>query len=142
MDLLYFDLYYSIVVCRRCQCAIVPKEIPAHLRVFHKVAEGLTNAEIRQSAKSFLAKPFHLPESTQQRQLPPNTPPIASLAVYHDGFSCRLCPAARPYVCRSETGLAHHLKAVHQWSRPRGRQSAAQQASYGLAQVALFPIAC
>jgi hypothetical protein len=118
MDLLAFHPDYKVVVCRRCQYAVVPKEIPAPLRTLHKDVEDLTGPEIRKCAQTFLTKPVDLPETTGQLQVPPDTPAIPFLALYHDGFSCRLCPSTRPYVCRTETVLTEHLRQVHQCSHP------------------------
>jgi Orsellinic acid/F9775 biosynthesis cluster protein D len=54
LDLLYFDSHYRVAVYRHCQCAVVPREIAAHLRTLHKATYDLTNAKIRRCAKSFL----------------------------------------------------------------------------------------
>jgi hypothetical protein len=35
MDLLHFDPHYKVVVYRLCQCAVVPKEVRAHLKEVH-----------------------------------------------------------------------------------------------------------
>jgi hypothetical protein len=142
LDLLYFDSHYRVVVCRRYQCAVVPREVTAHLRTLHKATDDLTDAEIRRCAKSFLTWPFDILEVTRRRQFPPDTLPIPFLALHLDGWCCRLCPTMRPYICRTQRGLTKHLKAAHQWSRRRGRQSIAHQLSNDFAQVALFPVAC
>jgi hypothetical protein len=112
-------------VCRRCQYAVVPKEIPAHLQAFHRDVEGLTSKEIRQCTEALLAEPADPPETTQQLQRLPNAPPIPFLALFHNGFACRLCPSAKPYICQAEQSLTKRLRQVHQWSRPRGHQTAA-----------------
>jgi hypothetical protein len=64
MDLLAFDPDYHVVVYRRCQYAIVPKEIPVHLQAFHRDIEGLTSKEIRQCVEALLVEPTDPLETT------------------------------------------------------------------------------
>jgi hypothetical protein len=146
-DLLAFYPNYRVVVCRHCQYAIVPKEIAAHLRTHYKEAERLTNLQICVYAERFATMPCDAPATTYKLQLPADVAPVPFLALYRDGFSCRLCPATSLYVCRKESTLKQHVKVAHHWSRRHARQSLASQgqlqlSSSLLAQVAVFPIAC
>jgi Orsellinic acid/F9775 biosynthesis cluster protein D len=121
MDLLEFNPQYKVAICLRCQCALVRTEIASHLRSLHK-KEALTNGEIRECAQKFLIKPIDPPKVTQRLQVPLSSPPIPILALYKDGFCCKLCQSTRPYVCRPLRALTDHLRRVHQRTRPRGRQ--------------------
>jgi len=142
MDLLYFDTNHKVIVCQPCQYALVPDEIANHLHSHHKAKEALTNSDISNLSQRFLAEPFDPPETIKRIQLPPDALPIPYLALYHNGFCCRLCPSTKPYVCRSERVIAIHLKQVHHWSRQRGRQSKTLPSEASLAHVAIFPVAC
>jgi len=53
--------------------------------------------------------PIHVPEEAKQIQVAIGAPLILHLAVYDDSVCCRRCPAEKPYVCRSERGIARDL---------------------------------
>jgi hypothetical protein len=68
----------------------------------------------------FAAKPLLPPDQVQQIQVPPETPPIPHLAIYHDGICCRMCKE-RPYICRNTRNMSEHLNKAHSWRGKGGR---------------------
>jgi hypothetical protein len=141
-DLLIFDFIYGVIICKICQYAIVPREIASHLRTHHQKEEGLTTQQIKTISSYCLTYPSRPPAWIKDMPLPPDTAAVPFLRLHRDGFCCRLCQLINPYVCLTEGALTDHLKKAHQWSRPRGAQSAAKQKHSGLQTVAIFPIAC
>lgn len=117
MDLLHFDPYYKVVVCRLCQCAVVPNEVCAHLKALYKANDGLMKLQICECALSFLEKPAAPPATTQQLQPLPTAPPIPFLALHRNGFRCQLCPPTKLYICCSKGHLVRHVRQAHQRAR-------------------------
>jgi hypothetical protein len=56
-------------------------------------------------------------KSSSSFALPPETTPIAYLALYYDGMACRLCPSKQPYICKESNTrcMQYHLKTAHIW---------------------------
>src|SRR6516162_8059378 len=134
MDFLYLDPTFQALICTRCQYALVPGTIAAHLRSAHK--EEVTAAEVRSCVRFWQARPIQPAKAIQQLELPIDTPPIPNLALYHDGILCRLC-TKRPFICSGKTTscMQKHLKTVHAWTGgyKRGRPpkaSLAQKIGY------------
>lgn len=141
-DILYYNPQYRVAICKPCRYALVPAEIKTHLKTRHRDEEGLTRTRIADICRRMLVHPLQHPELVSQIQVSPAAPPIPMLQLYDDGFCCKLCPPATPYICRTTGGICLHLKAEHKWSRSRGGQTTAQQLAGGLGTMATFPIAC
>jgi hypothetical protein len=141
-DILHYDSQYRVVICRPCQCAVVPCEIKSHLQRHHQKEEGLTKHEIADLCRRFLIYPLQSPELVSKIQVSPESPPIPFLRLYNDGFCCKLCPPAKPYVCRIKGGLGQHWKEEHQLSRRRGAPTTPERLMNDFDSRATFPIAC
>jgi hypothetical protein len=119
MDFLSFNSQFRILICTRCQYALVATAIAAHLKSAHKAE--LTKEDIQscvQICKTFAIQALEL---VQQIQPLLNTPPIPHLRLYLDGIRCDLCPESRPYICQARQGMSDHLHEKHQWKNPQGR---------------------
>ena len=141
-NILHYDSQYGIIICRPCQYALVPREIKSHLQMHHQKEEGLTRHEIAALCRRFLVYPLQPPELVSKIQVSPTSPPIPLLRIYHDGFCCKLCPSAKPYVCRTRSGLGQHWKEQHQLSRHRGAPTTAERLTHDFDALAAFPVAC
>jgi hypothetical protein len=95
MDFLYFDSQFCVLICTRCQYALVPGTIAAHLGSLHK--DDVAGAERKECVAFWKNKPIQPAQIIQRLDLPIDTQPILNLALYHNSISCRLCPK-RPYV--------------------------------------------
>jgi len=58
MDFLYFDLQFCVLICTRCQYALVPGTIATHLGTIHK--DEVAKAERRQCVALWENKPLQL----------------------------------------------------------------------------------
>jgi hypothetical protein len=112
MDLVVYNPTYQVLICTRCQYAIIPTALGNHLRTAHK-DERLSPVEIRSCVSFFAAKPLLLPAQLKETYIPLETRPIQHLAVFHDGMACRLCPEVGRYICQSVKTIRGHLKRVH-----------------------------
>jgi hypothetical protein len=66
MDFLHFNETYSVLICTRCQYAVVSTLIAAHLRDHHR--PELSKKDIDSCARFF--KPLLPPEQVQRIQVP------------------------------------------------------------------------
>ena len=114
MDFLYLDSVFQVLICTRCQYAIVPGTLAEHLRTLHK--KEVSKAELKTCIEFWKDQPIQAAKAIQQLELPANTPPIPNLALFHNGILCRLC-AKRPFVCSGKTisYMQTHLRTVHAW---------------------------
>lgn len=112
-EILHFDAAYGALICKPCQCAIIPSKMLSHLRGIHKKQDSLTEPRIKAMRDHFLTLPYYRPEAIRDLLIAPNTAPIPFLQLYHNGFCCLLCPATKPYTCRTERLLSDRLKGTH-----------------------------
>lgn len=140
-DILHFDPRYRVIICKPCQYTLVPREIQSHLKTHHQEEEGLTKHQIADLCRRFLTYPFQPPELVSNIQVLPVSPPIQFLRLYHDGFCCKLCPLAKPYVCRTKGSFGKHLKTEYQRCRHQGAPTIAERLANKLEHVATFLVA-
>jgi hypothetical protein len=140
--IIVFDSVFRVLICTLCECAVVPREVSSHLRSLAHRNDGLTWQQHKDLAVQCLTYPCAPPEQVRDMQMSDPSPVVPLLRLYTDSFSCKLCPAAQPYVSPNKDTFRHHLKAEHKWTRRKGRQSAAAQATLALETVAVFPITC
>jgi Orsellinic acid/F9775 biosynthesis cluster protein D len=114
MDFLHLDPIFHVLICTRCQYALMQGTIAAHLRSLHK--EDVSKAEVTSCVAFWKEQPLKPAKEVQQLELSPNTPLVPNLALFHDGISCRLC-TKRLFVCsrKATSTLQRHLKKVHGW---------------------------
>jgi hypothetical protein len=103
MDFLHFDPQFCVLICTRCQYALVPGTTAAHLSSLHK--DEVAKAEMKKCVALWKDKPIQPAQVIQQLDLPIDTQPIPNLALYHDGISCRLCPSGPTSVLRGVDAL-------------------------------------
>lgn len=142
MDFLHLDQTYSVLICTRCQYALVPAVIASHLHEYHK--PELSRKDIERCVRFFSTKRLLSPHQVQRIQVPPSTPPIPHLAIHYDGICCRLC-IERPYICRNTRGMSEHLNKAHGWRGKGGRPpknptSLASRTVF--TDVTISPVAC
>jgi Orsellinic acid/F9775 biosynthesis cluster protein D len=131
MDFVKFNPQYSILVCTRCEYALLPTAIKAHLKSSHEAE--LSATDITAYAKACSAYNIIPPAITQRRAMPLDTLPIPHLKTFPDGIRCQLCKTDTPYICRSKEGMREHLKGLHSWQstdkggRPSKRHGDQQQ---------------
>lgn len=135
MDFLHFNHRFQILICTRCEYALVPGTIASHLVSLYK--DEVTKSERRDCIKMWKNKPLQSAQVIQQLSLPIDTLPIPNLALFYNGIRCRLC-TKRPYVCGGGT-ITHmqlHLKTAHVWKssdksgRPTKAAAIPQQAAH------------
>src|SRR5436305_14747333 len=114
MDFLYFDPTFRVLICTRCQYALVQSSIASHLGSLHK--EEVAQAEIKRCVEFWKVQPIQSAKAIQQLDIAIDTPPIQNLALLHNGIVCRLC-TERSFVCGRKTTrqMREHLKTVHGW---------------------------
>ena len=127
MDFLSFNSQFRVLICTRCQYALVPTALAAHLKAAHKAE--LTREDIQSCER--ICKTFAVqgPKLVQKLELPFDTPPIPHLRIYVDGIRCDLCPKSRPYICQGRKGMSDHLHSEHQWENPRGKRGRPSKAA-------------
>jgi hypothetical protein len=114
MDFLQFNRRFQVLICTRCEYALVPGTIGSHLVSLHK--NEVTKSERRDCAETWKNKPLQPVQAIQRLDLPVDTLPIPNLALFHNGMRCRLCTELS-YICGGGT-ITHmqlHLKTVHGW---------------------------
>jgi hypothetical protein len=119
--LLDIDGKHRILICRRCQYAIVPSHIATHLKVQHP---QLT----LQQRRGYISKVENhsaLAKIYEEVVYPlPDDPPIESLPIYFDGLKCDwvsdggiICS----YVCRDLRLMRKHCNQKHGWVNQQKR---------------------
>jgi hypothetical protein len=140
MDVLQLDLKFQVLICTRCQYALVPGTINAHLATAHE--EEVAKDERRDCVELWKDQPLQLAKAIQQYDLPVDTLPIPNLALYHNGIRCCLCTQLA-FVCKRPQHMQRHLTKVHKWinGRKGGRPSKASSVQEtGLAAVTASPV--
>jgi Orsellinic acid/F9775 biosynthesis cluster protein D len=133
-----------MLICTRCQYALVTTAIAAHLKTAHKAE--LTREDIQSCVRICKTFAIQAPKLVQMLELPLDTPPISHLRLYLDGIRCDLCPESRPYICQGHKGMSDHLHDKHQWENPRGKggrpSKAAKLADTDFYKVTTSPVFC
>ncbi|KFY69203.1 hypothetical protein V496_00434 [Pseudogymnoascus sp. VKM F-4515 (FW-2607)] len=103
-----------VLICTRCKYALVPGTIASHLSSLHK--NEVTSSERRDCVDIWKNKPLQPARDVHQLDLPLDTSPIPTLALFYNGMRCRLC-TERPYICGAGNtrSMRDHLKTVHSW---------------------------
>src|SRR5436190_2328083 len=116
MDFLQLDLNFQVLICTRCQYALVPGTIATHLATIHE--EEVAKDERRDCVELWKDQPLQPAEAIQQYDLPVDTLPIPNLALHHNGIRCCLCTKLA-FVSKSSQQMRHHLKKIHGWMSGR-----------------------
>ena len=116
MDFLQLDLKFQVLICTRCQYALMPGTINAHLATAHE--EEVAKDERRDCVELWKDQPLQPAEAIQQYDLPVDTLPIPNLALHHNGIRCCLCTKLA-FVSKSSQQMRHHLKKIHGWMSGR-----------------------
>ena len=109
----------KVIICKRCQYAIVPAQVNGHIQRQHP---SITTDE-RQSivqAVTALSNIATTPESIKRLH---KEDIIKELPVFQDGIYCMYTTASEVcnYVCRDLRGMQRHCYIQHQWKNPRRR---------------------
>lgn len=112
MDLLYYDDYYKIIACLKCQYAITTTSPAIHLLSHHK--DDVPARERRQCNEHYKTRLISHPAILSKLRIPRNSPLISYLSLYTNGIACQLCPIQQPFITRSRKNIATHLRQVHQ----------------------------
>jgi Orsellinic acid/F9775 biosynthesis cluster protein D len=119
------DLNFHVLMCTRCQYALVPGTVAAHLASIHQ--EEVAKDERRDCVELWKDQPLQLAKAIQQYDLPLDTHPIPNLALHHNGIRCCLCTKLA-FVCNSPAHMQRHLKKVHGWIKwTQGRPASKSQ---------------
>ena len=119
---------FQVIICKKCQYAVLPSEIDSHFigqkHQFPKKARDRIMQEVAkvrgliQDEEELAKCEFPFP--------PPTSKPIAALGPPEtDGLRCTKDVGGQqcPYVCRTERGIRKHSWEEHQWkSEDRGGQ--------------------
>lgn len=111
---------YGVVVCTRCQYAVVPAQIPGHIKTKHRSI----SAQQRQSIAEAVATLSNIAQAAEEVQYPSATSPaVVGLPVYRDRLRCikETAYGTCNYICRERTGITRHCREQHQWKNPRRR---------------------
>ena len=115
MDLLRYNSHYRVVICTRCQFAVVGAHLNTHLATRHP--------EISVQERHELIAHFRplcpLPQANIQVPTAP-IPYIPDLKLFRESYQCtKCCDAGSIY--QSFPVLKRHLKRAHNWVNPEHR---------------------
>ena len=112
---------HRILVCHRCQFAVVPSQIETHLRVGHK----RLSLDQRRSIIARVAAITDLAQIEADVIYPtPSDPPVAGLPIYFDGLKCDARSADGTkcrYICRTARNIRKHCEQQHGWTNQQKR---------------------
>ncbi|KDN70413.1 hypothetical protein CSUB01_11679 [Colletotrichum sublineola] len=112
MEPFVFHPQYSIVICAKCQFAVVGSEVATHLRSHHPSIPTTQRLGITETIRSTAGVIQTQAELATFRYPEPTTEPIPHIAAPQpDGIRCRACP----YVCRRPQVIQRHCRAEHGW---------------------------
>ncbi|KAK1948837.1 hypothetical protein LY78DRAFT_622667, partial [Colletotrichum sublineola] len=112
MEPFVFNPQYSIVICAKCQFAVVGSEVATHLRSHHPSIPTTQRLGIIETIRSTAGVIQTQAELATFRYPEPTTQPIPHIAAPQpDGIRCRACP----YVCRRPQVIQRHCRAEHGW---------------------------
>jgi hypothetical protein len=121
MDRLIQLPQFQVIICRKCQYAVLPSEIDAYFAA--KKAHGFRK-KARDRIIQEVTKVSGLIQNKEELRKcefpfpPPTSKPITALAQPEtDGLRCikEVDGQRCPYVCRTERGMRVHSWAEHQW---------------------------
>jgi hypothetical protein len=111
MDLFLYNPTYQVWICMasRCQYAVPPKALLAHLRAHHPSHATASTYNARQEALAqMLKQPWTDPTREPGLFPPPGGPPVPGLPVYQ-GRGCPHCP----YIRRTTKTMEKHQWVNH-----------------------------
>lgn len=103
MEVLAFEPRWPVLICTRCQHALVPTGIGAHLKTAH--GADVTRAGRKTAVDIWKNRQLLHPDAVSKLRIPPQTTPIQHLALYRDGIRCRLCLDEQAYICCTCSGM-------------------------------------
>jgi hypothetical protein len=112
---------YHVVICNKCQIAVIPAQVEEHLRKQH--------SRLSRQERCDIAKRYHclsdvaLVES-EVKYPKPGQPPLDTLPIYFDGLKCIGVDAQGQrcqYICRTPCGIQKHCKEEHNWENKQKR---------------------
>ena len=81
MDFLHLDRDWSVLICTRCQYALVPGAIAAHLK--DRYEDVVTRAAVKDCVNAWKSMALQEPGRVQQLYVPPCIPEAAASATLH-----------------------------------------------------------
>jgi superfamily II DNA helicase RecQ len=106
---------YRVIVCKRCQYAVRPDHVQAHLQQAHRT----TSKDQRESIARVLAEWRDVARKKDDVRYPhPHDAPISGLPIYSDGLKCNGSDETGEtcrYICRTIRGIQQHCKQQHGW---------------------------
>lgn len=132
---------YSVIVCQRCQHAVYPTQVIAHLTsTRHRLGVG----HARQ-IQAVVQQWDGISQDILERSFPTQVQkPIIGLQVYTDGILCTHVDRCG-YVCRSKESIRKHWRTKHNWTpfHHKGHQSPDEsQAAQDAIQGAMKAVSC
>jgi hypothetical protein len=102
---------FPVIICRRCEYAIRPKQVIAHLTsTQHRIPITIA----RQVAQT-IDEWDNIHRNPDELQYPMwINQPIDGLQIYHDGILCKRGVCG--YICRSIKNMKKHWRTNHNWS--------------------------
>lgn len=112
---------YRVIVCNKCQVAVIPAQVEEHLRKQHSRLSRQERHDIAERFYSFrnialVESDVIYPKSSE--------PPLDALPIYFDGLKCTGSDAqGQPclYICRTPCGIQQHCKEEHDWENKQKR---------------------
>jgi hypothetical protein len=90
------------IFCLECRRAILPKDVPGHVRAQHNIKMG----EADSGNLAELVTTYQLHTTHAEVKYPaPGGPPVEVLEMF-PGFACRMCH----YCCRTESSIDRHIR--------------------------------
>lgn len=110
-----------MLICNRCQYAVVPLQIEQHLRQHHRQLSLEQRRELADKADKILDIARI---ETDVIYPPTGQAPIDCLPLFFDGLKClgkdaQGCDCT--YVCRTKYSMQEHCKREHGWINPQKR---------------------
>lgn len=111
---------HKVIVCKRCQYAVVPIQVNGHVQRHHP---SITKNE-RESIVRTVEVLLDVAQQPDDVQYPSiESPPVKGLPVWKDGLRCMTTTfhGVCNYVCREKRVMTRHCRQQHQWKNPRKR---------------------
>lgn len=107
-ELLSLEPSWSVLICTRCQYALVPGAVAAHLSSHH--SDIITGTQAKGYAETWKAVPLQPPKLVQLQHIPSTTPPIRHLCLYDDGLAAASAGLHLPVTGRDAAPPPHRTQ--------------------------------
>lgn len=111
---------YRVIICNRCQFAVIPGQIDSHIKSRHIDFSRAQRTQIVAHVAT-LSDVAQTPEDVQYPRI--DSAPVEGLPVIKDGLRCvhETSAGTCNYTCQTTKAMSAHCRRAHQWQNPRKR---------------------